>query len=259
MRITHVLTAVNDNPNYTKYIPLFLTQWKLKYGEITPVILYVGTEIPSHLSQYADSIRLFPPFGTLSTATIAQVIRLLYPCLLPDDAVVLITDMDMIPGHSAYFQQAASMIPDSAFGSLRPKEIVAANQIAICYNVARANVWRSIFNIHSVDDIVSFFETNVTSATDGQHGGSGWYTDQEILYRHCMAWQQKGGSVVFLKDNQTHFHRLDHFHHNYNIPQFIHMITQNYYADCHLYAHMCTWSADDISQIISAFQGHNTS
>jgi hypothetical protein len=256
MRVTHVLTAVNANPEYTKFVPLFLQQWKQFYGEITPIIVYIGDSIPTQLEPYREYLRLFPPVGQLSTVATAQIIRILYPCLLPDDAVILITDMDMLPGKSAYFQQAASMIPDHVFGSLRPKTIVAANQIAICYNVARASTWRSIFGIHTPADIVHFLESNVPAGHDGQHGGRGWYSDQELLYTRVSEWQQKGGNVVFLNDSDTSFRRLDHYHHNYN-PDIFAERMQHYYADCHIYAHKCPWNEEQIAHIMRLLQVHS--
>jgi hypothetical protein len=250
MRLTHVLTAVNDNPAYAKFIPLFVEQWRRVYPEIEPVIVYVGEEVPAALlMEYGRYIRKVSPIAGRSTAVVAQMVRLVYPCLLPEDATVVITDMDMIPGRSNYFRSPAlTACAEDAFVSLRPKGVVAANQIAMCYNAARVPVWRELFGVHTEADIQTYLEAAVPplSVATGVHAGAGWYSDQEHLWSKVSSYM----GLVFLDDGATGFRRLDYFHHGYNMDIFVRLLNEEGYSDCHLYAYKCTWDLNDIEQII---------
>ena len=248
MRLTHVLTAVNDSPNYIKFIPLFVDQWLRIYPEIQPVVIYVGNSIPTELTPYESYLRRIDPLEGRSTATTAQMVRLVYPCLMPDDATVLITDMDMVPGRSDYFRSPAlTACVEDAFVSLRPKNVVAWNQIAMCYNAARVSVWREVFGIHTEADIQTYLEAAVPplSVAAGIHGGSGWYSDQEHLWSKVASYR----GLVFLNDGATGFRRLDYFHHGYNIDTFVRLLNEEGYSDCHLYAFRCNWTAEQIGEI----------
>jgi hypothetical protein len=251
MRLTHIVTAVNDNEKYTKLIPLFIEQWKRIMPDIMITIIYIGENIhhsvPSHYHPY---IHLFQPIEGIHTAYTAQVIRLLYPSMMDSNETIMITDMDMLPGNSAYFMDALQSMPDDAFVSLRPLCVVPANQIAMCYVVAKGITWKAIFNIHTESDIELFLKENYYRDYDGAHGGNGWYSDQHLLYNYVMNWKQKGGCFIELNDTYTKFNRLDYYHHNYDKLQFITLLNTQRFSDCHLYSHVCNWSTSDILEII---------
>ena len=249
MRLTHVLTAVNDNPNYSKFIPLFVDQWQRLYPELEPVIVYVGDSVPAELvAEYGRYIRHLAPLEGRSTAVVAQMVRLVYPCLLPEDATVLITDMDMIPGRSDYFRSAAlAACAEDAFVSLRPKNVVAWNQIAMCYNAARVPVWRQVFGVTTEAEMRAYLEAAVppVAVAAGVHEGVGWYSDQEHLWSKVSTYR----GLVFLDDGAMGFRRLDYFHHHYGIDAFVRLLAGERYSDCHLYSHKCRWTAEQIGEI----------
>jgi hypothetical protein len=70
------------------------------YPLIRVRIIYIGDEIPSLYADYSEYFTLFHAIDGISTVYTAQTIRILYPALLHDDDVTVITDMDMIPGNS---------------------------------------------------------------------------------------------------------------------------------------------------------------
>ncbi len=249
-KISYALTAVNDNPKYTRFIPLYIKVWKKLYPDIKPVILYIGHE-NEELDEYKNYIIYIDPIEGLDTAFVAQTIRILYPSLLDNTGAVVISDMDILPGDGKYFSHHISSYNKNTFISYRPKHVVAHNQIAICYNAAYPEVWRDIFNIHNLDDIVKFLQKNYRNHYDGIHGGKGWYSDQEILYQYVTEWQKKGNNLIYLGDNTTNFKRLDYFHHCYNMTNFMKLYKQYNSSDCHLYASECPWTADDIKSFIS--------
>jgi hypothetical protein len=233
MKITTVLTAVNDNPKYTKFIPFFISQWKKLYPEIKIKIVFVGSQLPSNLNIYKDYIDLFPEIPNISSVYIAQTIRLLYPALLQDE-VTVITDMDMVPANRTYFQQE---IEEGSFTIFRSLECVGQGEIAICYNAAQTSVWKSVFGINTLEDVRSFLIKNYKYC-DGIHGGKGWISDQLLLFNSVSNWN--GGKRNILGDKQ--FRRLDFFHHNYDKNMFLSMLNTEEYSDAHFYADLCPWS-----------------
>jgi hypothetical protein len=233
MKITTVLTAVNNNPKYIKFIPFFISQWKKLYLEIKIKIVFISSELPSKLEQYKEYIVLFPEIPNISSVYIAQTIRLFYPALLQDE-VTVITDMDMVPGNRTYFQQE---IEEGSFTIFRPFECIGQGEIAMCYNAAQTSVWRSIFSVNTVDDVRSFLIKKYRYS-DGIHGGKGWTRDQLLLFNSVTSWN--GGKINILGDTQ--FRRLDFFHHNYDKNTFLSMLNTEEYSDAHFYADKCPWS-----------------
>ena len=251
MKLTHVVTACNNNPKYTKFIPLFIERWNKLYPGVTVIIVFIATKLPAELEKYSANIRLFSPINHINTAFCAQVIRLLVPCLLTTSDGILLTDIDMLPGNSTYFQRAIESYTDT-FISLRPYRIAGNDQIAMCYVVAPRNIWTDIFNIQTAQDIRSFLTSHYRPEYDAVHGGNAWYSDQQILYNYVTAWEKRTFSkAIFLDDSATEFNRLDYFHHNYNKSSFLNLLNTNKFSDAHLYAHECTWSPDDIKQLVS--------
>ncbi len=240
---------MNDNPKYTKFIPLFVEQWLRVLPSCHITIIYIGESVPNTVPEkYNAYIRCFKPIAGIHTAYIAQVIRILYPSLLDPDDVIMITDMDMIPGKGTYFtSDAIHSVSDNAFVSFRPLSVVPANQIAMCYVAAKGSTWRSVFSINTERDIERFLTEHYYRAYDGVHGGNGWYSDQSLLYQYVMAWN---GLFVELNDSQTGFRRLDYYHHHYDKSRFVSLLDNPVYSDCHLYSHMCNWSDEDILEII---------
>jgi hypothetical protein len=252
-----VVTAVDRNRPYVDLIPLFVYQWKKIYPDVSITILYIGESLPSELTAYADYIECFPAPKDIHTTYMAQTIRILYPALCQDDEMVLLTDMDMLPGDSNYFTRCIPQLTDS-FLSLRPNIGVPSDQITICYVAASGKTWQAVTQIHSREDIYRAISAHSQAHYDGCHGGSGWYTDQQLLRTYVTRWKETGGNVIFLQDTDTGFTRLDYYHHNYDIPRFIHMLTHQRWSDCHLYASRCSWGCAEIAAILRELDAHNT-
>jgi hypothetical protein len=244
MKITRVLTAVNNNPKYTKFIPLFIESWKHTYPEIEPVIIFIGDHVPNEFVEYAQYIRCVPEIPGVSSVYVAQTIRLFYPCLLDENDVTIISDMDMIPTKSHYFNED---IPEGTFVVFRPLTCVGPYEIAMCYNAASTTVWRDIFGVRTLSDTIETLKKHYTYS-DGIHGGKGWFQDQYILYAYTLRWNK---NVKILSDDYTGYKRLDFIHHGYDITTFCSLyLKDTTCTDAHLYADQCKWSYDDIRTII---------
>lgn len=241
MKLTTVLTAVNDNPKYTRFIPTFVSQWKHRYPHLKLRIVWVGSKLPDEFKQYAEHILLFPEIPGVSTVYTAQTLRILYPALLDPTDVTVITDMDMIPGNNTYFTTKLASVPDDSFVSMRPLSVVDPGQIAMCYAAASTPVWQRLFGVRSLEDIRIFLQSNYNPGTDGIHGGHGWCQDQELLYKHVAR------DPAFVQLTDDGFRRLDFFHHKYNMSTFVTMLRAGNYSDAHMFADQCPWTISDLS------------
>lgn len=233
MKITSVLTAVNNNPKYVRFIPFFIQQWKKLYPHINIKIVFIGSKLPDNLKEYEEYIDVFPEIPGISSVYTAQTIRILYPALMGDNEVTVITDMDMVPANKSYFNQE---IQDNSFVVFRPLNCVGQGEIAICYNAAPTSVWKEVFGINTIDDVQTFL-INKYKYSDGKHGGKGWNTDQILLYNAVTSWN---GDICIVGDDT--FRRLDFFHHIYDKSTFLKMLNSEAYSDAHLYADLCPWS-----------------
>jgi hypothetical protein len=242
MHLRSVVTAVNDNPAYWRFIPIFVSQWKRLFPEVNIHIIFIGKEIPPPLEPWSAHITVYEPPTGLNTAYVAQIIRLAWPALIKSTEVVMITDMDMIPMSRNYYEAAARWIMPNEIASLRPP--VNDKEYAMCYIAGRPEAWSQVFGIKKKEDIAEFLLQCYDNDYDGRHGGSGWTTDQEVLY-HAL----KVTSVPLRVFNDTDlgYMRLEFWDFNYNVDilkSLIHM--SNIYSDCHLAAVACPWTGQDI-------------
>ena len=102
MKLTTVLGCVNNNPRYYRFIPYQIYFWN-HFG-INIVAFFVGDYVPEELKPYQEHIRLWNKTPELSSVFVAQNLRIFAPTLLhiPDDELVMITDMDMLCSTSKY-------------------------------------------------------------------------------------------------------------------------------------------------------------
>ena len=67
MKITSVLTAVNNNPKYFRFIPFFVETWKRLYPDVKIRIVFVGNELPPELEAYTEYCVCFPEIPGVSS------------------------------------------------------------------------------------------------------------------------------------------------------------------------------------------------
>lgn len=244
MKLTTVLTAVNNSPKYTRFIPVFIRTWKRLFPELKVRIVFIGDAIPPEFAEYSEHIICFPEIPSISSVYVAQTIRILYPAILPENEVTLITDIDMLPGSCDYYTKKIANAHDDSFVVMRPKTCgVGPGELAICYNAASTNTWQSVFSVRSLDDVCAFLTKNYNTKTDGRHGGVGWCTDQYLLHDFAG----KHPNTVILDDRMLR--RLDFVHHRYNLDTFRRMLYSQSYSDAHLYADGCPWTLEQLSTI----------
>lgn len=208
MKIDCVLTACNDNPLYSEFIPIFIKTWKKLYPKVDVKIIFIADSIPEHLKIYNNLI-LYKPATDIPTAFISQYIRLLYPAILDYANGIMITDMDILPMNATYYTKNIQEYTNDKFIYLRDV-CLHEKQIAMCYNVAINNTWAEIFNIHSIDDISNRLKDVYSNLQNGYNiWGNGWYTDQTDFYKYVMEWNKTTNRFIILSDSKTGISRLD--------------------------------------------------
>jgi hypothetical protein len=183
MRLTTVFSATNANPAYYLFIPKQIIFWK-HFG-IKFICAFVGESLPNELLAYKDNIILWNDINNLNSAYVAQNIRCFYPALLdlPDDEMVMITDMDMLPMNDKYYKDGLENFNIDHFIYYRH---IDGKEIYMCYNAAHPKTWAKIFDIKSPEDIHNHLKNNYNNYYNGIPGSTGWSIDQEVLYKHLI-------------------------------------------------------------------------
>lgn len=186
MILTTVLASVNNNPKYYMFIPKQIKLWK--YFNIKFIAIFVGESIPDILQSYSDNIILYNRNLNLNSAYVAQNIRIYYPALLslPENEMVMITDMDMLPTNEKYYKSGLEQYTINDFIYYRN---VDGNQIYMCYNAAHPSTWSAVFNVKHISDIETIVDKTYQSNYNGIPGSNGWFIDQEIMYKNLIRYK----------------------------------------------------------------------
>jgi len=209
LRLTHALVAADLNPRYLDFWPLVRRAWQ-EVAELEPVLVLVADEaqVPEHLR--ADpAVRLFAPLPELHTALQAQCIRLLYPALLSAEGGVIISDADMVPMNHRYFHRPTLGVAQSHFVAYRDV-YVASGEVPMCYNAALPRTWSTIFEVATLDDVrTRLAQWGAAVEYAGVRGGTGWLTDQQLLYRTLLDHGRRSRNVWILDDHYAGYRRLE--------------------------------------------------
>ena len=228
MKLGAVVTATDLNPLYADFIPNFIKAWKTLFPDAQVVIAVIANEIPLLYEPYMEFLRLVKPIEGMHSAFQAQCIRLLLPATLDIAEGILITDMDMLPMNRAYYATSIQHLADDAFISYRP---IMHNELPMCYCIASAKTWSSMFGISSISTIEERLQKWYKNTNyDGRHGGKAWNTDQLLLYR---AFQHYKGPKVCLTDSKTGFHRLCRSSQNIHDPNVLQKVASKQFTDYH--------------------------
>lgn len=234
MKLDCILSAVNENPLYIGFVPLFIKTWGKLYPDTDVKVILIANKIPETLEKYKDNIILYEPIQNISTSFISQYIRLLYPSIMQYKNGVMISDIDMIPMNRTYYTENITKYGNEKFIYFRENICSEHNEIAMCYNVATPSVWSEIFKIYSLYDITHRLieRNNSIHYVDG-HGKSGWSTDQVDLCKYVLDWNKTTNNFVRLNESETKFNRLDRIRlHNLD-PVTKRNISKGKYTDYH--------------------------
>jgi hypothetical protein len=186
MKLTTVLGCVNDNPRYYRFIPYQIYFWK-KFG-LRFITFFVGDKLPEELLPYQEHIRLWNKTPELSSIFVAQNLRIYAPTLLslPDDELVMITDMDMLPMNDTHYTSGLEHFEKDDFIYYNDEILHNTKEIFMSYNSAHPETWAKAFDIQNESDIIQRLR-DVYLAGDTYHPGSaGWFIDQHTLYNSLL-------------------------------------------------------------------------
>lgn len=208
MKLDCILTSVNENPLYLDFVPIFIKTWNKLYPDVDVIIILIAKNIPDNLLLFKKNIILFEPIENVLTSFTSQFIRLLYPCILNYKNGVLITDMDILPMNNTYYTKNIIEYDNNKFIYYREDRLLSIKQIAMCYNIATPQIWKDVFKINSLDDIIlSIKNVNDNNTIKEGHNNLGWSIDQQTLYNKVYEWNKKTNNFVCLKRNG--FNRLN--------------------------------------------------
>jgi len=250
MKLTTVISSVNNNSDYYNFLPyqiLFWNKFNIKF-----ICIFIGEKIPNELEQYKDYLILWNKNLDLHSAYVAQHIRILYAGLinLSDDEGIMLTDMDMLPCNDTYYKEGIETFTKEDFIYYRFIDSIDKH-VYLCYNIAHPSLWGKIFNITSESDIEKELNNNYIQGYNGipgDHRGSiGWCSDQDLLTSKLLNFSKlhilnkpiKRLEVrkyySFLQQNNNNFlHLFDdaHFHRSFSknkqlIEHAAHQLMQN--------------------------------
>lgn len=209
LELTHALIASDLNPQYLDFWQLVRRAWAEIAGlEAVLVLIAPPEDLPEHLSGDA-AVHVFKPLPGVHTAFQAQCIRLLYPALLEGAGGVVTSDADMVPMNRRYFHRPASHVAADQFVAYRDVYL-PSHEVTMCYNAALPGTWGDAFDVATIDDVRSrLAEWAAAVEYAGHHGGAGWLTDQQLLYRTVTGFGRRTRRVWIVDDHYTGYRRLE--------------------------------------------------
>ena len=222
MKISKVILS-STNDEFLNFYPLVSQAWRNL--DIEPILFLINGEEKEDPS----IINIDFSSENIDNIFISQNIRLLAPCLYPDDVLIL-SDIDMMPLSKEYFQGSIREYADNQFINMR-KNVVKGNMYPICYSVAHGETWREIFkvdNMNSIKTLISEWYHN-----DYIKFGESWYFDQIKLFQSVTTFAlDQQDRFVELDDSITKFCRLNRTNLKWRFSKFYNESIE--YTDFHM-------------------------
>lgn len=212
MKLKYVVAGVNENATYIHCVPFFIKAWKSLHQDVEIRIILFANEMPTFLAEFKDSIVLVTPIVGVSTAFCSQIVRLFYPCILPNDGAVMISDIDLLPLNFDYFKDALKGKQVDHFVTFRANHMKKHNrqEVVMCYNAAYSAVWSDIFQVKSYQDMIEKMISIYSQIEyEDKHNGKGWRTDQRYLFQALGRWSKKNEQHIECTDEELQFQRLN--------------------------------------------------
>lgn len=244
-----IVSATDLNPKYLACAPWFIQFWLAQKSSIpgvkyVPRVIVVAESLPDVLYPFSEFCELYN--SKLPGSFVAQNIRTMFAGLVREDLAIT-SDIDMLPLNTKIFDTAISKLNDSMQCYEPPtftviRDVLPAGQFAICYSVASPRAWRDVMNIDSKSDMSAVLDDLFREKVDreefiSEHGGHGWFVDQEILYGNVQkAVAAKKVVLTRMSDEETGHKRLDRIYHRGIIKWLVlPLVQRSYYTDYHVH------------------------
>ena len=211
MNINKVILSSTDD-EFLDFYPVVSKAWR-NIG-IEPVLFLINPK-----KEIEDSSIISIDFSSekIDSVFASQNIRLLGPCLFPNDILIL-SDIDMMPLSKGYFQTNVKKYPDNIFINMR-KNVTKNNMYPICYSVAKGSTWIDVFQTDSLSSIkkklIEWYLNEYIVK------GKSWYFDQLKLFESLKSFDSSYPErFIELDDKTTGFCRLNRTKLKWNTKKF---------------------------------------
>ncbi len=210
MKINKVILS-STNDNFFDFYPIVAKAWR-NIG-IEPILFLINGKIKNEKSV----INVDFSNNDIDDVFLSQNIRLLAPCLFPNEVSIL-SDIDMMPLSKEYFINNVRNFDDDCFVNLR-KDVTQNNMYPICYSVAKGNVWNDIFQVDSIESIKKLLKNWYENESNKIKNP--WYFDQIKLYESVNKYFINSTSkFIQLEDKDTGFTRLNRTNLKFSFSRF---------------------------------------
>lgn len=187
-QLDRVILATNDNPDYIQFWPLAAKLWTEIVG-VRPTLALIGDSSVEVDETLGDVLR-FKPIKGVPTSRYAQCIRLLLPCLFPND-MCIVSDIDLLPLQNEFYTKNVQKFADDAFVVYRDLHyyswysyyFIKKKRYYMNYIAAKGSTFQEIFGVTNADqfsDIIKNWQTH----------GFGWDTDEKVMYLLIKKWKK---------------------------------------------------------------------
>lgn len=187
LKPTRVCLASNENLHYVQLWEPVAKHWA-QIHNVKPTLVFVGTD--SRINTQVGDVLTLKVRDTIPTSFVAQCVRLLMPCLFPDD-VCVVCDIDLFLLDASFFARYCRLAAHDQFlsldryGTTYEHKSSSRPRISMCYQVAKGSTFREIFpGITTLDDIARQIEEWSPRAKT-------WETDEFLLWSALSAWNEK--------------------------------------------------------------------
>jgi len=209
MKIKYVLLSTNENESYWSCYETVKFAWERIIG-FRCILVFTGLKIPSLLSKIETNI-IHIPTPPSKSVFYSQNARLVVPAYLTTEEPIIISDIDMAPLSKRFFNHPTFEVGKDKIFTYRDCLIADQMQVAICYNAGTPWAWRKLLNQQLKETPSETLDAlhSICGANDGIRGGSGWFFDQQYLFKRLSEARTGDLDWEVWRDRDSGFLRLD--------------------------------------------------
>ncbi len=170
MKIDYALMSCDTNPLYMDFIPTITKAWNRL--NIKPIYVIISQNKNKKVDDGNSITYYFKKINSLSIVHQSQFARIWMWKKIKGNSII--SDIDMIPISSKYFNGIANQYSENQIVSYCDDARIKFGQIAACYVLANHNVMNDLI----IEKNWKSFITNRAKETGEGWGGDQWYLDK---------------------------------------------------------------------------------